>query len=387
MDTRKIVVETKNSKQFEVILDFLKVDKTGKRWKPDEPCLRLTPNNYSHNDRRAYELGGSCENLCDEIISYKEFERRFLKKDEVDYTGKIFEALVDSPHFIMSMKRGDTIKCTKKDGDMGCWEAVREGDPYKYNISPGRTDIWKPVTESKTSKFEIFPGVCVGDIIVYIQDYSFPDGYKQGCISTVHPNSGPGQLIVYWNGKQVGSYWPTMDHHRKTTPEEIEAYKKGITNINDIKSQTTSIDEDTKITLLRYAITMYPIGTKFEQCAYINPGQCGAKYNGTVKIQPYWNWNGYEDVISARNGIIYSKTTGWATIISRPSENQAVGMHTETDVTFGSMSQPIGYAKDIEGVVVKDAYKVVHKGYGGVLKMQEPVIIPSKKHKRRLITV
>jgi hypothetical protein len=88
----------------------------------------------------------------------------------------------------------------------------------------------EPVNEP-INKLEVFPGIYVGDIIVSLKTKNY---YRKiGDIFKVL--DGSKKNVLDYNTYRV--YSTIADEWRLATPEEKEAFEKGITNINDIKKE------------------------------------------------------------------------------------------------------------------------------------------------------
>lgn len=98
----------------------------------------------------------------------------------------------------------------------------------------------------------VFNKFNIGDIVVSLRD-SFHNRLNSE-IFKILDKSTKGRLYY-----KKDNWSCSPNEWRLATPEEIDAYEKGITNLNDMKSVKTY----TKLDLLLEAERRYPIGTKF----------------------------------------------------------------------------------------------------------------------------
>lgn len=83
---------------------------------------------------------------------------------------------------------------------------------------------------------EIFPGIFIGNYIVCLHNYVTTE-QKAGDIYQVLPISKEGELNI----EGEAGYFSEPSNWRLATPEEIEWYFKGNSNINNIKTELYDI--------------------------------------------------------------------------------------------------------------------------------------------------
>lgn len=225
------------------------------------------------------------------------------------------------------------------------------------------------------NKVEVFPGWFVGDVVVRVEAFPSNNSFGAGSLTSIHYESLQDRLVIYWEGKKIGSHWRSPSSFRKATTEEIEAFNHGITNTKDMKKVETmfmskygEVNEEPKpkkllgAALIAEAKVRFPIGTKVMRCL------TGHSPDQSFIVKDYNQYYLHED---AKRGDIWVNTNLGGAVIHRGGKWAEI------------VGNPSNFA--IRGDKITDKYypspKKVKK------KHDEPIIINKPKKITRLVVV
>ena len=147
--------------------------------------------------------------------------------EEKSLVGRYVKALVDNPQST-TFKKGTYVKIVKKLND----NQYKLEEEWFYIIHKDASSHWQLMPEGfNPDNIEEEPLVFglynIGDIVVNLEDV-FYSNRKVGDLFKILPNSCRTVLCYKKGVSNNPKQW------RLATPEEIQAYEKGITNINDM---------------------------------------------------------------------------------------------------------------------------------------------------------
>ena len=235
---RHEIIKLNSEQEYKDILKFLK--------ELGEPVFKHFNYTNTWNTMKFNQTGwelASKERLKQpfNLISYSDFISKYSKKEEtIDYKHTVYIKGSDSRGREVIQKLinlGAKNEFQYEGTDMDSFYYIRPKDDniscndLKSISSTCTTELFldKPVNEP-INKVEVFPGIYVGDIVVSLETKNYCR--KIGDIFKVLDGSKKGQLNYRKNFTNTDSHEWSL-----ATSEEKEAFEKGITNINDIKTK------------------------------------------------------------------------------------------------------------------------------------------------------